>query len=89
MFISEYPERFAEIQSSINNLDFAGISHNARSSKGVRAFLSPVVVELARKLELLGKNGSTDGLQPAFEMLKTGILELVEALKEMRSEYDR
>lgn len=87
MFIDDYPIRFEELQKSIANLDFAGIDHNAHSLKGVVAYLSPEVFELARKLEQMGKNKTSEGLQEAFGMLKTGILELVEVLQDMRTEY--
>jgi HPt (histidine-containing phosphotransfer) domain-containing protein len=87
LFISEYPARFEALQKSIDKLDFAGIDNNAHSLKGIVAYLSPDIFELARKLEQLGKQGISESLQKVFDELKAATLELVKTLEEMSGEY--
>jgi HPt (histidine-containing phosphotransfer) domain-containing protein len=88
LFIDECPIRFENLRKSIEEIDFESIDEHAHSLKGVVAYLSPEIFELASKLEHLGKDRLTDGLQQVFDELRTGTFQLVTALREMRNEYD-
>lgn len=88
IFMEEFPGRIEELQKNITDLDFPGISHNAHSLKGVVAYFSPVIAEIARKLEELGRKESSEDLQQIFDELKTGLISLVAVIREMRPEYE-
>jgi len=87
IFLGEYAGNLEVIQKSILDRDFVTLNHKAHALKGVVAYMSEELSNLCLILETNGKENSGNGLQPVFEQLKSGILELVEELKSLRKEY--
>ena len=88
IFLGEYEERLESLQKCINELDFETLHIKAHSLKGVVAYMSPELSEISRVLEFKGREKDSSGLQNTFDNLKTGILDLVVDLRELRSEYE-
>ena len=88
LFMEEYPFRFIELQENIIELDFGRINNNAHKLKGVVAYFSQEITQLAWQLEEHGKESNSEGLQQIFDELKAGTLQLGTTLLEMRPEYE-
>lgn len=87
IFLGEYAGNLEVIQKSILELDYITLNHKAHGLKGVVAYMSEELSELCQELETKGKENNGNGLQPVFDQLKVGILELVEDLVSLRKEY--
>jgi HPt (histidine-containing phosphotransfer) domain-containing protein len=87
IFFSEYVGNLELIQKSIVEKDFATLNQKAHGLKGVVAYMSENLSNLCLELETKGKDNNDIGLQPVYDQLKQGILELVEDLKSLRREY--
>lgn len=88
IFNNEYPHALQELQQSIAVLDFPTLNRKAHGLKGVVAYMSPELSGLCHELEQKGAEQNSDGLQPTYNLLQDGILELVDELKIMRTEYE-
>ncbi len=88
IFTSDYDQALQELQQSVSALDFATMNRKAHGLKGVVAYMSPELSGLCHELEQKSAEKSTEGLQPTYDLLHDGILELVEELKLLRIEYE-
>ncbi len=89
IFIDEYPERMATLQKNIEEKDFEQLGFNAHSLKGVIAnFVAPEPQELARTLEMKGKNSDPEGVEDIFAQLKEKGDMLLEELKELKKDFE-
>ena len=88
IFNNEYPQALEELQQSITVLDFPALNRKAHGLKGVVAYMSDELSGLCHELELKGAEKNTAGLQPTYNLLQDGILELVDELKLLRIEYE-
>ncbi len=88
IFIDEYPERMKTIKKNIDEKDFQQLGFNAHSLKGVIAnFVAPEPQDLAKQLEMKGKNNDGDGVEELYEKLKEKCDILVEELKELKQNF--
>jgi len=88
IFDSEFNDRFAAIQKSIDDKDFVQLKFNAHSLKGVIAnFMDPAAIELSRKLDEVAKMKETHGLQELYNELFSSSKNLREELKEIKKEF--
>jgi len=87
IFLDEYPDRLIELEKNVSELDYPAIDNNAHSFKGAVAYMSPLVAELARKLEFMGKEQSNGGIIETFEELRSVTRLLANDLKDIRTEY--
>lgn len=88
IFLNDYLERLSTIKKAIDANDFAAIKFNAHSLKGVIAnFVAEVPRQLAYQMEIKGTNQDGKGLDPLFTDLQAAIMDLVEDLKELKTEY--
>ncbi len=89
IFIDEYPERMETIKKNIDEKDFKQLGFNAHSLKGVIAnFVAPEPHELARRLEMKGKNNDGEGVEELYGELKQKCDILVEELKELKRNFE-
>ncbi len=89
IFIDEYPERMAALQKNIEEKDFEQLRFNAHSLKGVIAnFVAPEPQDLARTLEMKGKENDPGGLEEVFTRLKEQGDVLLEELKELKKNFE-
>lgn len=87
IFLSEYQDRFNELEKNISELDFKSIDNNAHSFKSNVAYMSEELHELARILEFKGKEQDSSNLRECFENLKTATLLIIDDVIELRKEY--
>jgi len=87
IFVMEHQDRLRELETNVADIDFTAIDNNAHSFKGVLTYMSPVVAEIARKLEYKGKEKDNSGLTKLLDELRVATLQLVEGLHEIRPEY--
>ena len=87
IFLDEYPDRLRELEKNVSELDYPSIDNNAHSFKGVVAYMSSALAEVARKLEFMGKEQSNAGIHETFEELRANARLLANDLKDMRTEY--
>lgn len=88
IFISEYPDRMASIRKAIDEQNFEGLNKLSHSLKGVVAnFYDDQTHQLARQLELKGREKVLDGAGDLFARLKESAAALVDELKEIRLQY--
>ena len=88
IFIDEYPERIATLRKNIDEKDFDQLRFNAHSIKGVIAnFVAPEPQELARVLEMKGKEKDGEGLAEIFAQLKEKGDLLLEELQELKTNF--
>jgi HPt (histidine-containing phosphotransfer) domain-containing protein len=88
IFNNEYPQALQELQQSIAVLDFPTLNRKAHGLKGVVAYMSTELSGLCHELEQKGAEQNSEGLQPTYNLLQEGILELVDELKLLRTEYE-
>lgn len=88
IFNNDYPLALQELQQSIAILDFHALNRKAHGFKGVVAYMSPELSVLCHELEQKGAEQNSEGLQPTYNRLQEGILELVDELKLLRIEYE-
>ena len=83
LFFEEYEPRISALQKNIDEKDFTSLAFNAHSLKSVISnYMAPSALEITRKLEELGKNQTTEGLNEVFSRLKSITLELLLELKD-------
>jgi len=83
LFFEEYEPRISTLQKNIDEKDFTSLAFNAHSLKSVISnYMAPSALEITRKLEELGKNQTTEGLNEVFSRLKSITLELLLELKD-------
>jgi len=88
IYIQEYPDRMVNLKKNIEEKDLESLYKNAHSLKGVTAnFFDKDTEEIARQLELKGKEGDDSGIEDLFSQLKEISEKLVEELKELLKEY--
>ncbi len=88
IFIEEYPERMATLKKNIEEKNFKELGFNAHSIKGVIAnFVAPEPQELAKQLEMKGKNNDGENIEDIFAQLKEKGDILIEELKELKSNF--
>ena len=87
IFLGEYAGNLEVIQKSIQEHDYVTLNQKSHGLKGVVAYMSEELSDLCQQLETKGKENNGKGLQPIFDQLKGGILELVEELVSLRKEY--
>jgi HPt (histidine-containing phosphotransfer) domain-containing protein len=88
IYLGEHEERFKVLHENIVSKDLDALGKNAHSLKGATAVLyDDEVTELARQLELKGKNNDDSGLEELFEQLKKGTDRLIEDLKQLKEKY--
>ena len=89
IFIDEYPERMSTLQKNVEEKDFEQLRFNAHSLKGVIAnFVAPEPQELARTLEMKGKDNDPEGIEDIFAQLKQQGDMLLEELKELKKNFE-
>ena len=82
-FLAESDDRLMNIQKNIADNDFVNLTFNAHSIKSVvGVFMAQRPLELALRLEMMGKQQLNEGLVEAFSELKISINELVAELRE-------
>ncbi len=87
IFISEFDNRFENIQKNLAEHDFVQLKFNAHSLKGVIAnFMDPVTIEFSRKLDEMAKNKEEVGLMELFNNLHTASKQLLEELIGIKKE---
>lgn len=87
IFLEEHTETLNELQRCIHEQDFESLRFKAHNLKGTVAYMSSELAALSLELETLGREKKPDGLQQTYDLLKKGVLELVEEMKEVRQEY--
>ncbi len=88
IYITEYPERMAKLESVIKQGDFDQIYKNAHSLKGVTAnFFDKESEDIARTIEDKGRASDGSGLEDLFVRLKISTDKLIIDLKELKKEY--
>lgn len=88
IFISEYADRMGAIRKALDEVNFDGLNKHSHSLKGVVAnFYDDQTQQLARQMEMMGKEQKTEGAEELFGHLKSSTFALVEELKEIRSLY--
>lgn len=88
IYLSEHEERFVILAKNIAEEDWENMGKNAHSLKGATAVLYDAdVAELARQLELKGKEGNPSGVPEIFEQLHSETNRLIEDLKELKKKY--
>ena len=88
IYISEHEGRFETMKKNIEDGDLDALGKNAHSLKGATAVLyDNDVAELARRLEMKGKNNDSEGVAELFEELKKETDRLIEDLKELKKKY--
>lgn len=71
VFNSEYSERIAKIEQNVQELDFEQLKFNTHSLKGtIGNYYDSDSTELAKTLEIMAKNGQSEGLSEVFFKLK-------------------
>ena len=88
IFNNEYPQALEDLKHSISVLDFMKLNRRAHGLKGVVAYMSPELSGLCHELEKKGAEQNSEGLQSTYKKLQEGILELVDDLKLLRSDYE-
>lgn len=87
IFLSEYQDRFNELEKNVSELDFKAIDNNAHSFKSNVAYMSEELHELARILEFKGKEQDSSDLRESFDNLKSATLLIIDDVIELRKEY--
>lgn len=89
LFITDYPQRLADLRKSINEKDLYSMVLQAHSLKGLAGtFVAPVPQEIAGTMEEMGKRNETAGLNELFSRLESALHELAEELKVIREEFE-
>jgi len=89
LFLEEYEPRIADLAKNINEKDFASLAFNAHSLKSmISNYMAPSAMEITRKLEELGKNQNSEGLDEVFAKLKSITQELRNELKDYVQKLD-
>ena len=89
LFLEEYEPRIANLGKNIKEKDFASLAFNAHSLKSVISnYMAPSALEITRKLEELGKNQTSEGLDEVFTKLKSITQELLIELKDYVQKLD-
>jgi len=88
IYISEHEDRFKTLKQNIAEGDMDALGKNAHSLKGATAVLyDNEVAELARQLEMKGKNNDSSGVDELFAELKREADRLIGDLKELKLKY--
>ncbi|MCX6252588.1 MAG: Hpt domain-containing protein [Bacteroidetes bacterium] len=86
LFFIDFPERMEKIQTNIEEKDFENLFFNAHWLKGVLAnFWAPSAIDLARKLEEIGRLKTDSGMAETFNKLRIATNELLAELQEFRN----
>jgi HPt (histidine-containing phosphotransfer) domain-containing protein len=87
IFVSEYDERFSNLDKNIRERDFDKLKFNAHSLKGVVAnFMDPVTIDLTRRLDEAAKYREEKGLDDLYTQLRQASENLLSELKQFRTE---
>ena len=90
MFFTEYEERMKSLRKSIDELDYSNIGMKACSLKGVVGnFYDDTVTDLARKLQYMVYNKTSDGLEETYQELEKRMVGLCEELRHIRVELTK
>ena len=85
MFINEFPERMTAIKQNVDDLDMEKLRFNAHSLKGVVAnFMADDTQEVAKRMELKGKENDTSGLPDLYQELYNSTSQLVDELNDLK-----
>lgn len=88
IYIDEYDDRILTLGKNIHDRDMNALYRNAHSMKGVTAnFFDAETEQLARQLEIKGKEEDRSGLEELYEALKKSSSKLVEDLKILALAY--
>jgi len=87
IFVSEFEERFTNLDKNIMERDFDKLKFNAHSLKGVVAnFMDPVTIDLTRKLDEAAKYKQEAGLNELYTNMKSACESLLAELQAIRKE---
>ncbi len=82
-FLSSYEEMLSNIEVAIKSGVAKDLEHSGHTLKGASSyFYCESVVELAKKLEYMGREGNIEGSQGIFEELKENTIKLAQELKQ-------
>ena len=88
IYLSEHEQRFITLAKNIEDGDLDALGKNAHSLKGATAVLyDSEVTELARQMELKGKNEDKEGLTELYEKLKEESQRLIKDLEDLKNKY--
>ncbi len=89
LFLEEYEPRITNLEKNIKEKDFESLAFNAHSLKSVISnYMAPSALEITRKLEELGKNQTSEGIDEVFAKLKSITQELLIELKDYVQKLD-
>lgn len=81
----EYSDRMAKIAQNVADRDFEQLKFNTHSLKGTIAnYQAPEPVELAKELEVMAKEGISEGIDELFVRLQESTNKLMTELLEHR-----
>jgi hypothetical protein len=87
IFISEFENRFENLQKNVTEKDFIQLKFNAHSLKGVIAnFMDPVTIDLSRRLDEMAKTKEETGLEELYDNLHEASRKLLEELIGIKKE---
>jgi HPt (histidine-containing phosphotransfer) domain-containing protein len=88
IYLSEHEERFVVLAQNISDGDLDALNKNSHSLKGAAAVLyDSEVADLARQLELKGKNNDSEGLNELLAKLKKESDRLFNDLRKLKEKY--
>src|SRR5208283_2714921 len=83
IFLGEYPNLISGVWNALDKGSASELSHSSHTLKGaVSNFGARKVVDIALKLELMGKNGDPTGAVEVFAALEHEMERLKQALEE-------
>jgi len=89
LFITDYPQRLADLRRSIDENDLYSMVLQAHSLKGLAGtFVASVPQEIAGTMEEMGKRTETAGLSELCSRLESALHELAGDLKVIREELE-
>jgi two-component system, sensor histidine kinase and response regulator len=84
LFLADCPQRLAEIKEAIRGGDAGALSRAAHSLKGsVGNFAAKYAFAAARRLEIMGRDGSLDNADEALMTLESELVRLTEELRKL------
>jgi CheY-like chemotaxis protein len=90
IFLAQSPKHLEKIREAVSARDPKSLERAAHALKGQAAYLmAEATVELASKLEGIGRAGSTAGSAQALALLEVELAKLQLALAELDKEYAR
>ncbi|MBM3262430.1 MAG: response regulator [candidate division Zixibacteria bacterium] len=87
LFLQECPKLIQAVETAVAEGNMAELRRNAHTLKGsARVFFADTLTDVAYRLELMGKNQDTEGIEQVLEVLREAVEQLLPAMRKRMKE---